>query len=86
MAEHCDVCGGMIAIGDWPICNGDPLAHAPMHNASNKPMEPEVDDMIDRNEVKTWTTIGEKVRYMDRNGIVPRDVSEKRPGRRIYFT
>jgi hypothetical protein len=61
----CEKCGQEVFIGEWPFC---------FHGSGNnlqKPMEPHVDDMIASHPVE-FRTIGEKVRYMDRNAIVPR--------------
>lgn len=52
-------------IGEWWLC-----PHG-FGNNLQRPMEPGVDEMIGTDPV-SFTTIGEKVRYMDRNAIIPR--------------
>lgn len=76
----CEKCGESVSIGDWPWC-----PHGVGNNLEH-PMAPYIDEMIDRDGPREFRTIGEKVRYMDRNAIIPRDLSEKRPGRKLYFT
>ena len=75
----CDHCDHEMVIGDWPYC-----PHG-LGNNLERPIEAVADDMIDYHGTRTFTTIGEKVRFMDRNAIVPKDLSEKRPGRKQFF-
>jgi len=61
----CEKCGESVSIGDWPYC-----PHEPGNNLQ-QPMSPYTDDMIANSPVE-FRTISEKVRYMDRNNLVPR--------------
>jgi hypothetical protein len=61
----CDTCNHEMQIGDWPYC-----PHGRGNNLQ-RPMEPHLDEMIAASPVE-FSTIGEKVRYMDRHDIVPR--------------
>lgn len=33
MTETCERCGGVIQVGDWPLCGGDPSQHTPTRQA-----------------------------------------------------
>jgi hypothetical protein len=68
----CDRCGSTVGIGQFPICHGSPTDHGPWKGAE-EPMAPEDDEMLtDAPGAMRFTTVGEKVRYMDRHSIVPR--------------
>jgi hypothetical protein len=62
----CEICGHEMQIGDWAWC-----PHGTGNNLQ-RPMEAHLDEMIATAPVE-FTTISEKVRYMDRNAIVPRN-------------
>lgn len=61
----CELCGKDVSIGDFPFC-----PHGRGNNLQ-KPMTPYTDTMISSSPME-FRTISEKVRFMDRNGIVPR--------------
>jgi hypothetical protein len=64
----CDTCGQELHIGDWPYC-----PHGRGNNLQ-RPMEPHVDEML-ADSPREFSTISEKVRYMDRHAIIPRHES-----------
>ena len=67
----CDKCGAEVGIGQFPLCKGDPSAHGPWRGAE-EPMEAIDDEMLtDEPGTIHFSTIGEKVRYMDKHNIVP---------------
>ena len=61
----CEECGRDVSIGDFPFC---PHGHG---NNLQKPMTPYIDTQLAATPME-FSTISEKVRFMDRNGIVPR--------------
>jgi len=61
----CEECGRDVSIGDFPFC---PHGHG---NNLQKPMTPYTDTQLAATPME-FSTISEKVRFMDRNGIVPR--------------
>ena len=61
----CEECGRDVSIGDFPFC---PHGHG---NNLQKPMTPYTDTQLAATPME-FSTISEKVRFMDRNSIVPR--------------
>lgn len=75
----CEKCGHEMQIGDYPFCPHE------RGIGGYDPFTPVVDEMI-ADEPMTFTNRGERSRYMDRNAIVPKDVSHKNPNRKkLYF-
>jgi hypothetical protein len=75
----CDKCGKEYGIGASPWCRD---GHA-MGYGGFSAFTPIDDDMIDRNGPVHFGNWGEKLAYMSRNGIEPKDLSGIKPGR-IY--
>ena len=74
----CGKCKQVYRIGDWPWCShGRGLG-------GYDAFTPTTDDMIAADPI-TFGNRGERSRYMDRNAIVPKDVSSRRPGRAVYL-
>lgn len=74
----CDTCGLVYTIGEWWLCpHGTGLG-------GYDPFTPTTDDMI-ASEPITFGNRGERSRYMDRNAIVRKDVSDRRPGKAVYW-
>lgn len=75
----CETCGKDYTIGEWPYCpHGTGLG-------GYDAFDPVTDDMIAADPI-TFGNRGERSRYMDRNGIVVKDLSERKPFRKLYFT
>ena len=73
----CEVCGEKYRIGQFPWCpHGTGIG-------GYDAFTPVTDDMIAAEPI-TFGNRGERSRYMDRNAIVPKDVSSLRPGRAVY--
>ena len=68
--DACPKCGHVIAIGEFPYCTGKRSDHGPWTTAE-EPLEARYDEHLST-EGKTFTTRGERRRYMDKNAIEPR--------------
>ena len=75
----CELCGRAVKVGEWPWC-----PHG-FGNNLQKPMEEVVDEHIDYEGTRSFTTIGEKVRFMDKNGIVPVDLKKSHGRGKLFF-
>jgi hypothetical protein len=84
----CELCGGAVAVGDWPFCGGDPARHVPARNFGDEPLESYIDENIDA-EPQEITSRGQRRALMKQNHL---EYRKKRfdllPGRgvgRTYF-
>lgn len=66
----CDKCGVEIKIGDWPYC-----PH-PRQDNRHHGFEPHYDEHISANG-QFFQSVHEKVRFIDKNGLVPADLKGK---------
>lgn len=67
----CDKCGSKLEIGSWPFCPD----HSPQ-TIRHHGFEPHYDEHISANG-EFFQSIHEKVRYMNRNHIVPANNRDK---------
>lgn len=73
--EICEKCHQAIVIGSWPFCPHDKVA------TRHVGFTPYFDEHLDR----SFTSIGEKVKHMDKNNIVPADLKSKVAVGRLFL-
>ena len=74
----CDKCGYTIRIGDWAFCpHGTGVG-------GYDAFTPVTDEHIADDPI-TFENRGERSRYMDRNAIVPKDLSRFKSGKKVYL-
>jgi hypothetical protein len=74
----CTTCNEQYRIGQWPWC-----PHVTGVGGYD-PFTPVTDEHIADDPI-TFGNRGERSRYMDRNAIVPKDVSRFKSGKTVYF-
>lgn len=74
---NCDICGNPVNIGEWPWC---PHGVGTNGHGAFTPGEFEMAG-TDPVHFGNW---GEKLKYMDRNGIEPHKFRESAPGSKIF--
>jgi hypothetical protein len=67
-AEQCEDCGGVVRVGDWPFCGGDPSRHTPAPNFGEEPLEAYVDKNLAPEDI-TITTRAERRKIMAKNNL-----------------
>ncbi len=82
---HCEVCGTDYTFGAFPFCRGNPSDHGPWIGAE-EPIEALPDEhLTDEPGGITFTTMREKVRYMDKHAIQPhRNRESWKPGTLVF--
>ncbi len=66
--DICERCGGVVRVGDWPFCRGNPSAHVPALNFGEEPLEAYVDNHVDK-VPREITTRSERRRIMAKNNL-----------------
>ena len=77
--EICENCKKEIHVGDWPFC-----PHGVVLRFGHAPLEEVFDEHISDDGMR-FTNWGEKLKYMDRNALVPHKFKDKAPGEVLYF-
>lgn len=81
-SEHCDECGGVISVGDYPFCKGNPAAHEPVTPMIEKCLD-YWDPHISRNGPVHITDRAQRKALMRANGLEELGVKRGMPGQMI---
>lgn len=83
MDEICQMCGGVVRVGDWPFCGGDASKHVPPEHFGEDPLEPYFDEHISTDG--EWiTSRAQRRAIMAKSGLDYRKKLSP-PGARVYI-
>lgn len=79
---HCEKCGGDYTFGAFPFCKGNPRDHGSWDTAEQPCAPFDSENLTDGPGTVTFTSVREKVKYMDKHNLVPHKPRDSwKPGR-----